>query len=131
MKRAIYILGMSLLFAAPGFAATEKTHYAHPQEVFDAMRKAFVPERSKGLRASYQWHLSGAEGGDWFVIVNDGRCRIGKGVVANPDVTFLCSAGDWVALSNGTLSGIWAHLTGRLKVRGPHSLARKLEEMFP
>jgi putative sterol carrier protein len=36
-----------------------------------------------------------------------------------------------VAMSNGTLKGTWAFLTGRLKVRGPQSVAKKLDEIFP
>lgn len=131
MKRAIYALGLIALTGLPSFGAGDANHYVHPQEVFDAMRHAFVPEKAKGVHARYQWHLKGPEGGDWFVTINDGRSTIDRGTVANPDVTFVCSADDWVALSNGTLSGIWAHLTGRLKVRGPYSLARKLEQMFP
>jgi putative sterol carrier protein len=38
---------------------------------------------------------------------------------------------DWVALSNGDLSGTWAFLTGRLKIRGDRGLAKKLGEIFP
>ncbi|PYL85635.1 MAG: hypothetical protein DMF17_07955, partial [Verrucomicrobia bacterium] len=48
-----------------------------------------------------------------------------------PSVTFITSDNDWVAMSNGTLKGTWAFLTGRLKVHGPQSLARKLDEIFP
>ena len=38
---------------------------------------------------------------------------------------------DWVAISHDQLSGTWAYLTGRLKVRGDQGLARKLDEIFP
>ncbi|PYL65173.1 MAG: hypothetical protein DMF25_04540 [Verrucomicrobia bacterium] len=51
--------------------------------------------------------------------------------IDNPSVTFITSDKDWVAMSNGTLKGSWAFLTGRLKVHGPQSTAKKLDEIFP
>jgi len=54
-----------------------------------------------------------------------------KGRIDNPSVTFVTSDQNWVALSNGTLGGKWAFFTGRLKIRGSQSLARKLDEIFP
>jgi putative sterol carrier protein len=56
---------------------------------------------------------------------------MGRGKIPNPDVTFITSDNDWVALSNGKLSGAWATITGRLKVHGSHAVARKLDEMCP
>ena len=56
---------------------------------------------------------------------------MGRGKIENPNVTFIASDQSWVALSNGTLGGKWAFLTGRLKIRGSQSLARKLDEIFP
>jgi putative sterol carrier protein len=56
---------------------------------------------------------------------------MGRGTIPNPDVILICSDKTWVALSNGTLSGTWAFLTGRLKIRGDQGLARKLGEIFP
>jgi putative sterol carrier protein len=63
--------------------------------------------------------------------VNDGKFKITRGRIDNPDVTFIASDRDWVALSNGKLSGTWAFLTGRLKIRGDLALAKRLDEIFP
>ncbi len=76
-----------------------------PQQVFDGMRESFN--------------------------VNDGTYKMGKGKIDNPTVTFITSDKDWVAMSNGKLKGTWAYMTGRLKVHGPQSVARKLDEIFP
>jgi putative sterol carrier protein len=102
-----------------------------PQDVFDGMRKSFRAEKAKGVHARYQWELSGPNGGQWWIDVNDGTFKMGRGKIDNPSVTFVTSDKDWVALSNGTLGGKWAFFTGRLKIRGPQSLARKLDEIFP
>jgi putative sterol carrier protein len=112
-------------------AASTEPANSTPQEVFDGMRKSFRSEKAKGVHARYQWELSGPKGGQWWIDVNDGTFKMGTGKIDNPSVTFVTSDKDWVALSNGTLGGKWAFFTGRLKIRGSQSLARKLDEIFP
>ena len=102
-----------------------------PQQVFDGMRQSFKADKAKGVHARYQWELSGPNGGEWWIDVNDGTYKMGKGKIDNPSVTFITSDNDWVAMSNGNLKGTWAYMTGRLKVRGSQAIARKLDEIFP
>jgi len=102
-----------------------------PQDVFDAMRGSFQPAKAKGVHARYQWDLSGPHGGEWWIEVSDGTYQLGKGKIPNPTVTFTAKDKDWVAICHDQLSGTWAYLVGRLKVRGDQGLARKLGEIFP
>ena len=102
-----------------------------PQEVFDSMRGSFQANKAKGVHARYQWDLSGPQGGEWWIDVEDGKYKMGKGKIDNPDVTFVAKDKDWVAVSNHQMGGTWAYLTGRLKIRGDQGLARKLGEIFP
>ena len=112
-------------------AASKESSSSTPQQVFDGMRQSFQAQKAKGVHARYQWELSGPNGGQWWIDVNDGTYKMGKGKIDNPSVTFVTSDNDWVALSNGTLGGKWAYFTGRLKIRGSQSVARKLDEIFP
>jgi len=121
------------IFGSAGFtnaAASEKLN-STPQDVFDGMRQSFRADKAKGVHARYQWQLSGPNGGEWWIDVNDGTFKMGRGKIDNPSVTFITSDKDWVAMSNGKLKGTWAFVTGRLKVRGSQSLARKVDEIFP
>lgn len=102
-----------------------------PQQIFDSMRGSFQPAKAKGVHARYQWDLSGPNGGQWWIDVEDGTCKMGKGKIPNPSVTFIAKDKDWVAICHDQLSGTWAYVTGRLKVRGDQGVARKLGEMFP
>ena len=102
-----------------------------PQEVFDGMRGSFQAAKAKGVHARYQWDLSGPHGGEWWIEVNDGTYKMGKGQIDHPNVTFRASDKDWVAICHDQLSGTWAYLTGRLKVSGDQNVARKLGELFP
>jgi putative sterol carrier protein len=117
------------LFTAMAGAASDVD--STPQQVFDSMRGSFQPVKAKGVHARYQWNLSGPNGGQWWIDVNDGTYKMGKGRVDHPNVTFVAKDNDWVAVSNGQLSGTWAYLSGRLKIRGDQRIARKLGEMFP
>ena len=134
MKTGLYFVTAALAMTAGvnAFAATTiEAENSVPQDVFDGMRESFRPQRAQGVHARYQWELSGPNGGQWWIEVNDGKFEMGRGKIDNPNVTFVASDKSWVALSNGKLKGSWAVLTGRLKVRGSQSLARKLDELFP
>jgi len=97
----------------------------------DKRQDAFQADKAKGVHASYQWELSGPNGGEWWLSVNDGTYKMGRGKIDNPNVTFAASDEDWVSMSNKTLKVPWAYLTGRLKIQGSHSLVKKIDEIFP
>jgi len=125
----VAIFGVSCLCAAAVAPAEQQD--STPQQVFDSMRGSFQANKAKGVHARYQWDLSGPQGGQWWIDVNDGKYKMGKGRIANPSVTFVARDKDWVAVSNGQLGGTWAYMTGRLKIRGDQGLARKLGQIFP
>jgi putative sterol carrier protein len=140
-ERSLFMMKACLWLAAPLISAAiwleggnvfagEHTD-STPQEVFDSMRGSFQSAKAKGVHARYQWDLSGPQGGEWWIDVNDGTYKMGKGKIDNPSVTFVAKDKDWVAVSNHQMGGTWAYLTGRLKIRGDQGLARKLGEIFP
>ena|SRR5205807_2666862 len=126
----ISVVAVAIVLAAASAAPASRMD-STPQEVFDSMRRSFQPAKAKGIHARYQWDLSGPQGGQWWIDVEDGKYKMGKGKIDNPSVTFITSDADWVAMSNGKLKGTWAFMTGRLKVRGSQAVARKLNEIFP
>lgn len=141
-KRAMFAAGVAILAlalpmkckpapASPASPDAEQlTDESTPADVFEAMRKSFNIAASKGVHAHYQFNLSGPVGGSWWIIVNDGEFTMGMGSTENPDVTMVSTDRDWVMLATGSLRGIRAFLTGRLKVTGDQSLARKLDAIF-
>ena len=140
MKPPAHVLFCVLLaFAALALAspcqaqhrATSRPHNSTPQQALDKRQDAFQGDKAKGVHASYQWELSGPNGGEWWLSVDDGTYKTGRGKINNPNVTFAASDEDWVAMSNKTLKFPWAYLTGRLKIQGSLSLAKKLDEIFP
>ena len=127
---AIAAIVMAVCLGAMSAASKEPSN-STPQQVFDGMRQSFQANKAKGVHARYQWDLSGPHGGQWWIDVNDGTYKMGKGKIPNPSVTFIAKDKDWVAICHDQLSGTWAYMTGRLKVRGDQAVARKLAEIFP
>jgi putative sterol carrier protein len=133
-RRSLFVLICRLAAAiclCAAMAAAASGADSTPQDVFDGMRSSFQPAKARGVHARYQWELSGPNGGEWWIDVNDGTYQMGKGKIDHPSVTFIAKDKDWVAICHDQLSGTWAYLTGRLKVRGDQGVARKLGEMFP
>jgi len=124
----------ALALASPSQAqdrGTGRQHNSTPQQALDKRQDAFQGDKAKGVHASYQWELSGPNGGNWWLIVNDRNYTIGRGKIHNPSVTFVASDEDWVAMSNKTLNVSLAYLTGRLKIQGSHRLVKELDKIFP
>ena len=128
--QSINAIALAISLAATSAVAASQEN-STPQDVFDSMRNSFQPAKAKGVHARYQWDLSGPNGGQWWIDVEDGTYKMGKGTIPNPSVTFIAKDRDWVAICHDQLSGTWAYLTGRLKVRGDQGIARKLGEIFP
>ena len=126
-----FFLRIATVAAAIGLGTIIAASNETPQDVFDGMRQSFQAQKAKGVHLKYQWQLSGPNGGEWWIEVNDGTYKMGKGKIPDPNVTFIAKDKDWVAICHDQLSGTWAYLTGRLKVRGDQGVARKLGEMFP
>src|SRR3954452_16773954 len=77
-----------------GTAVAAGHNHSTPQEVFDAMRSSFQPAKAKGVHLRYQWDLSGPNGGEWWIDVNDGTYKMGTGKIASPSVTFVAKDKD-------------------------------------
>ena len=62
-------------------AASKESSSSTPQQVFDGMRQSFQAQKAKGVHARYQWELSGPNGGEWWIDVNDGTYKMGRGKI--------------------------------------------------
>ena len=129
MKSGVIVVAVIIAFAFSGICRADDN--TTPQQVFDGMKESFKADKAKGVHLKWQWELSGPNGGEFWIEVNDGTYKMGHGKIDHPDVTFITSDNDWVAMCNGKLKGTWAFMTGRLKVHGSQSVARKLDEIFP
>jgi putative sterol carrier protein len=102
-----------------------------PQEIFDQMPNALVPEKAGTTNATIQFDLSGEQGGKWWVKIHDGKAESGQGDAPEPPkLTLLADAADYVKISLGQLDGTAAFMQGKLKIKGDMGLAMKMASLF-
>ncbi len=100
-------------------------------DVFDEMLKHFNPKAASGINATYQFNISGPEGGIWAFKIENGVCNLIKGGVPTPSVEIALADKDWMAIREGKLNSQMAFMQGKLKIKGDMNLAMKLQTMFP
>ena len=102
-----------------------------PQQIFDSMPQALVPEKAGSTKAMIQFDLSGDQGGKWWVKIHEGKAESGKGDAPEPpQLTLLADAADYVKISLGQLDGTAAFMSGKLKIKGDMGLAIKFATLF-
>jgi len=99
-------------------------------QLMEKMPGAFMPEKATGLDAVIQFKFTGAEAGEWYAVIKDGRVDVSKGEHASPKMTLTADSGDYVKIFTGELDGMQAFMQGKLKLAGDLNLAMKLTQMF-
>ncbi|HCW50555.1 MAG TPA: sterol carrier protein [Clostridiales bacterium] len=100
-------------------------------EIFEEMGKRIAanPSAIAGLKANFQFELSGDDGGTYHVNAADGKAEVGPGPT-EANVTILMSADDFKAMVDGKLNATQAFMTGKLKIQGDMSLAMRLQSIL-
>ena len=100
------------------------------ETLMSKMPEAFLPEKAAGLDATIQFKFTGAEPGDWYATIKDGKVAVSKGVFAAPKMTLTADSADYVKIFTGEIDGMQAFMQGKLKLAGDLNLAMKLTQMF-
>lgn len=101
-------------------------------EIFETI-KARVdanPSKVAGLKAAYQFDLTGDGGGTYHAVFTGDSYDIGAGPAEQPGCTVTISAADFEQLVKGSLSPTAAFMGGKLKIKGDMGLAMKLQTVL-
>ncbi|MCD4802132.1 MAG: SCP2 sterol-binding domain-containing protein [Anaerolineales bacterium] len=92
--------------------------------------KAFMPEKAAGLEAIVQYHLTGDEGGDFIIQINDDKCSVSEGVAEDPVMTMTADGIYFRDVLLGKEDGMKGFMEGKLQLAGDLNLAMKLTSFF-
>jgi putative sterol carrier protein len=101
------------------------------KEVLTEMPNRFNAGAAKGLKAVYQFDLTGESGTKFNLAIDDGKLDVGEGTHASPNITITMAAGDYLDMVNGKLNPQMAFMSGKLKIAGDMGLAMKMQQLFP
>jgi putative sterol carrier protein len=99
-------------------------------ELMEKMPGAFIPEKAQGVDATIQFKFTGAEAGEWFATIKDGKVDVSRGAHPSPRMTLTADSADYVKIFTGELDGMQAFMQGKIKLAGDLNLAMKLMQMF-
>jgi putative sterol carrier protein len=100
-----------------------------PREFFEKILPArFKPEKAAGIKVVVLINVSGTEGGEWSVTINEQKMQITEGPHASPDLMLTMGLTDFMDLVNGKLSAEKAFFTGKVQFKGNITVALKLRD---
>ena len=103
-----------------------------PTEFFtkkDAQIKA-DPGALSGINATYQFNLTGDNGGEWVIKLGGDDSGVSDGTNDAADCVISMSDSDFMGIISGSLNPQMAFMTGKLRVKGDMGLALKLQTVL-
>ena len=99
-------------------------------EFITRMATAFIPEKAAGIDATIQLKLTGAQPGEWYIVIKDNQCAVSQGLANAPKLTVTADGGDLIKIFSGQLDGMQAFMQGKIRIAGDMNLALKLMNLF-
>lgn len=100
------------------------------KSVFDRMPDAFQSDKAAGVDVVFQYRITGPDGGEWHVIIQDAACRVIDGVHDKPTTTIIMSDSNFLSLIEGKLNAMQAFTSGKLKIEGDVMKSQLIEKLF-
>jgi NAD(P)-dependent dehydrogenase (short-subunit alcohol dehydrogenase family)/acyl dehydratase/putative sterol carrier protein len=123
-------LGVMLAAFEPKGKTTVSPATTAVKSVFDRMPEAFLADKAAGVNVVFQYRITGARGGDWFVSIKDGACAVGQGTHQEPTTTIVMADDDFLALISRKLNAMQAFTSGKLKIEGDLMKSQLIEKLF-
>lgn len=102
------------------------------KEIFAEMQKRMDtnPGKLGGIKAVFQFEITGADSGNYSVAVGDGSAKVSEGAADSPNVTVTMASNDFADMVEGRLDSMAAFMGGKLKVKGDMMLAMQLQSLL-
>jgi putative sterol carrier protein len=99
-------------------------------DVFTQMAAKAKPENIQGMNATYQFVITGADAGEYFVKIANGTVETGAGRAESNNIELTMADETFLGIVSGKVNGQTAFLTGKLKIKGDMTLAMRLGKVL-
>ncbi len=99
-------------------------------ELKATLSENFNPDKAQGMNAVFQFDLTGDNGDQFWVEIDDGEMEQGDGTHDDPTITLTSDANDFMKVVNGETAAMSAFMQGKIKIKGDMGLAMKLQSVF-
>ncbi|MDT8304882.1 MAG: SCP2 sterol-binding domain-containing protein [Anaerolineae bacterium] len=100
------------------------------EEIFAAMPGQFDAAKAGDFGTTIQFDLAGDDGGQWYVVVDQGSAVVTEGLHEEPAATIRMSASDFVDMMTGDLDPMNAFMMGKVRVEGDLNSVMKFQTLF-
>lgn len=90
----------------------------------------FNPQSAAGVKAVFQLNISGADGFEGYIEIDNADCAFYDGQAEKSDIIILADDKSWIEIIKGKYTAQKAFMIGRLKVRGNFMLLTKFDTFF-
>ncbi|MEE8346032.1 MAG: SCP2 sterol-binding domain-containing protein [Dehalococcoidia bacterium] len=111
-------------------ASTEEEVHFQMDRIFHYMPLIYWSDRGGDMKATYLFTMEGTGGGQWAVIIGDGKAETQSGAPESFDMEFRTKPELWIDLSTNDLNPMWAITTRKIHLDGNTGLAMKLGSLF-
>jgi len=100
------------------------------KEGFTRMPEVFRAERAAGVNTVIQFKVTGAEAGNWYITVKEGKCTVTEGETASPNVTINTPSDVWLKILRRELDGATAFMSGQFTFTGDMGILMQMGSWF-
>ena len=102
------------------------------KEIFNEMQKRMDanPAKLAGIKAMFQFDISGADPGIYSVAIANGKAVVSEATSDSPNITISMTSSDFADMVEGKLDSIAAFMGGKLNVKGDMMLAMQLQSLL-
>jgi putative sterol carrier protein len=80
------------------------------------------------LSGTVQFHITGTDGEEWYVAVDNGEAVRHEGTAENPNVSVTVTTEDWADIVSGKINRFNAWTSGKMNITGDNNLYQKLAD---
>lgn len=104
--------------------------YAKMEDKFAEKLGSVDASKSKGYNAVILYDVSGSNGGNFYINIDEGDVSLVKDNHDNPNITLSIADNHFNDMLDDRLSNMSAIVTGKLKIKGDMKLMMKLKKVL-